>query len=314
MSIINEFGIDVLKSPYLVNMLQDYGAFDVHNIDDSQIKSKLSELVDNGQIGEFLSWKHLSKESQKRKWKKLLIKYDNDYAAKTIFESISIALEIAHIDVQHTNASTSKLVNNAVIRNAGKKRNNNNYHSGSRPQKDYHKILRVLLYIITVWNVIQLLSGIERVITWDVWNWGWLFNVIGIPLGIIGFAIGVLLPAFVVAYLCHIIESSNKVNYKKTNIFLVILDLAGVYALYVMSKSHYTISEKHYSDYGRYAEDIDYTLWSLHHIWIILRPLAYLIGGIVAIALLLLILRVSYYVTIKLLVIVKHALTKYFTS
>lgn len=345
---IRNLGTDVLKSPYLVNILQDYGAFDVHNIESSQIKCKLSELVSNGQIGEFLSWKHLPKEKQKRKWKKLLIKYDDNYAAKTIFESILFVLETPLCN-QRTNIPTSKPVKNDVIKNVSNKRKYNKHHIGSQTTnarsniieklfpwittsneplaincreclskiktwtqspKDYHRVFRVLLYVITVWNVIQLLSGIERVITWGVWNWGIFFDIIGVPLGIIGFIVGVLLPAFVVAYLCHVIETSKRINHKKTNILLAVLNLTGVYGLFVMSKSHYIISETYYSNYGEYTSHIDYTLWSWHHIWIILRPLVFLIGGIIAIALLSLILREIY----KLLVYIGHALCRFFTS
>ena len=38
---IGDLGTDVLKSPYLVNILQDYGAFDVHDKENVQKKEKI---------------------------------------------------------------------------------------------------------------------------------------------------------------------------------------------------------------------------------------------------------------------------------
>ena len=55
---IGNLGIDVLKSPFLVNILQDYGAFDVHDKDAGMIKQRLSEMVKNGQIEKVLSWRN----------------------------------------------------------------------------------------------------------------------------------------------------------------------------------------------------------------------------------------------------------------
>lgn len=70
---IKNHGTDVLKSPHLVNILQDYGAFNIHDCNSSIAKRKLSDLINKGEIEEILSWRDLSKERQQRKWQKLLV-------------------------------------------------------------------------------------------------------------------------------------------------------------------------------------------------------------------------------------------------
>ena len=54
---IGDLGTDVLKSPFLVNILQDYGAFDVHDKHSLEIKQRLAELVKEGLVEEIVSWK-----------------------------------------------------------------------------------------------------------------------------------------------------------------------------------------------------------------------------------------------------------------
>ena len=54
---IGDLGTDVLKSPFLVNILQDYGAFDVHDKHSLVIKHRLAELVKEGLVEEIVSWK-----------------------------------------------------------------------------------------------------------------------------------------------------------------------------------------------------------------------------------------------------------------
>ena len=49
---IGDLGTNVLKSPFLVNILQDYGAFDVHDKKKSAIKSRLSDMIAHRHIEE----------------------------------------------------------------------------------------------------------------------------------------------------------------------------------------------------------------------------------------------------------------------
>ena len=90
---IGDLGTDVLKSPFLVNILQDYGAFDVHNKDAEKIKQRLSELVSKGQMGETLSWKGLKQEKVEKKAQKLLTQYNNDISVRYIINAVLLSLE-----------------------------------------------------------------------------------------------------------------------------------------------------------------------------------------------------------------------------
>lgn len=91
---IGDLGTDVLKSPFLVNILQDYGAFDVHDKDSVAIKDKMSVMFNNGQLCEIPSWKNLSKEEIQSKGLKLLRNYDSDRIVRHIINSILMALEM----------------------------------------------------------------------------------------------------------------------------------------------------------------------------------------------------------------------------
>ena len=85
---IGNLGIDVLKSPFLVNILQDYGAFDVHDKDAGMIKQRLSEMVKNGQIEKVLSWRNLSEKDLQNKGLALLKQYNDDKYTRNIINSV----------------------------------------------------------------------------------------------------------------------------------------------------------------------------------------------------------------------------------
>ena len=59
---IGDLGTDVLKSPFFVNILQDYGAFDGNDKHNETTRRTFYKLVVEGRIGEILSWQNLPKE------------------------------------------------------------------------------------------------------------------------------------------------------------------------------------------------------------------------------------------------------------
>lgn len=91
---IGDLGTDVLKSPFLVNILQDYGAFDVHDKESEAIKAKLSDLLSDGQLGKILSWKNLSEGRIAHKGQKLSKRYGEDRIVNLIIDSVLSALEM----------------------------------------------------------------------------------------------------------------------------------------------------------------------------------------------------------------------------
>lgn len=150
-------------------------------------------------------------------------------------------------------------------------------------------VFRLLLYVITTINVIQLLAAVTRVTTWSVWDWGLLFDVLGILVGIIGVCITILLPAGLVLWGILRIENSPSVNHAKTNIFFLILNAFSIYCLFRFSNITYEITKRHYSNYGEWIERIDVSLWSWNHLWLFFRPLIYFIGGAIALLIILII-------------------------
>lgn len=55
---VDDLGTDILKSPLLVNLLTDYRAFDVHDLDLQKRKRIISEFVEKGFSDNLLRWKH----------------------------------------------------------------------------------------------------------------------------------------------------------------------------------------------------------------------------------------------------------------
>lgn len=172
------------------------------------------------------------------------------------------------------------------------------------------EMFRLLLYIITTINVIQIMAAITRVTTWGVWDWGLLFNALGILVGIIGVCITILLPAGLVLWGILRIENSPGVNHTKTNILFLILNVFGIYSLYRFSNITYEITKRHYSNYGEWIERIDVSLWSWNHLWLFFRPLIYFIGGAIA---LLIVLVIGNYLILALSYLGKQ-IHKFFTT
>ena len=151
------------------------------------------------------------------------------------------------------------------------------------------EMFRLLLYIITTINVIQIMAAITHVTTWGVWDWGLLFDVLGILVGIIGVCIAILLPAGLAFWGMLTVENSPSANHAKTNILFLILNAFCIYGLFRFSNITYEITKSHYSNYGEWIERIDVPLWSWNHLWLFFRPLIYFIGGAIALLIVLII-------------------------
>jgi len=110
---VDDFGTEILKSPMLVNVLTDYHAFDVHCKNSKAIKSRLCEMIVNGQIEEVLSWKELSKKSIERNKMNLLKQYGNDKDVKYIIDSLLNSLGLSDLptfcDLEHQPLVLSKV-------------------------------------------------------------------------------------------------------------------------------------------------------------------------------------------------------------
>lgn len=105
---VGDFGTDVLKSPFLVSILQDYGAFDVHDKDAGKIKQRLSELVNKGQVLEILSWKGLKQEKVEKNAQKLLCQYNNDISIRYILNSLLLSLKFQPLPKSQPPSSTAQ--------------------------------------------------------------------------------------------------------------------------------------------------------------------------------------------------------------
>lgn len=171
-------------------------------------------------------------------------------------------------------------------------------------------IFRLSLYAITIINVIQLMAAVTRVTTWGVWDWGFLFDVLGILVGIIGVCVAILLPAGLVLWCIMKIENNPNVNHTKTNILFFILNAFSIYGLYRFSNITYEITKNHYSNYGEWTERIVISLWSWKHLWLFFRPLVYLLGGSIA---LLIVLIIGYYIVLALSYLGRQ-MRKFFTT
>lgn len=158
-------------------------------------------------------------------------------------------------------------------------------------KEDYYWILRISLYCITVFNVIQLLSAATFVTKWGVWDWGFLFDIIGNTIGIIGIGLCILLPAYGLGALLYHIEENPKINHKKTNTALLIFNAIGIFVLYRMATGHLR-------------------MWSWSQLWLLVRPIVVLIGGVIAIGLIILIL----WILAKGLMFIGKKISVFFTS
>ena len=124
---ISDLGTDVLKSPFWVNILQDYGAFDVHDKKKSAIKSRLFDMIAHRHIEEVLLWSKLSKEEIQSKGLKLLRQYGNDNDTRQIIDSVLKALELPALPLASSPVTTPKT---APIPSTSSNTNNTHQPSG----------------------------------------------------------------------------------------------------------------------------------------------------------------------------------------
>lgn len=108
---ISDLGTDVLKSPFLVNILRSYGALIQSDTGSIQITERLGELAKKGHLEQILSWQNLSKEQIRENGRRLLNKYDNASYSKLTINAVLRALEMPVIPTDPpptTKSSTPK--------------------------------------------------------------------------------------------------------------------------------------------------------------------------------------------------------------
>ena len=105
---IGDLGTDVLKSPFLVNILQDYGAFDVHDKHSLVIKQRLAELVNDRLVEEIVSWEKLSDKKVQSNALSLLKRYNDDNDVRYIIDSTLKACGLPPLTNPSSPASQTK--------------------------------------------------------------------------------------------------------------------------------------------------------------------------------------------------------------
>ena len=255
---VADLGIDVLKSPNLVGILSDYNAFEVHDPLLADKKAVIKELVKSGFGDKLIKWKR-----KKHNWKEekdifiVDFKKNNPSFDPKLIESVVASFTMilpqnSAVKTKRNPIKKSRLVKKAETWLLSLK-------------IDTKKIFRIFLYVITVCTLMQVMCAVFRVTSWGVWSWSLYF--IGHCIGYVGFLVVVLLPAIGAVMLFVNFEQSATINLKKTNALLILLNVAGICGLYAMSLG-----------YDR--------LWSWHHIyqmWIVLRPLVFVLLGIVGV-------------------------------
>lgn len=157
---IGDLGTDVLKSPFLVNILQDYGAFDGNDKHNETTRRTFYNLVVEGRIGKILSWQNLQKEEIQSKGQKLLRKYDDNKDVRNVIDSVMTALEMPTVPkYEITNTQKSNRTKESIL------------------QK---KWVRTALYILTTLSVMILCSSIFNVYEWKVWDGLLILPIIGV--------------------------------------------------------------------------------------------------------------------------------------
>ena len=96
---IGNLGTDVLKSPYLVNIFQDYGAFDVHDKHSLVIKQWLVDLVKDGIVVEIVSWKKLLDKEMQNKGLSMLMQYNDTDDVRYVINSVLMACGLPNISI-----------------------------------------------------------------------------------------------------------------------------------------------------------------------------------------------------------------------
>lgn len=104
---IGDLGTDVLKSPFLVNILRSYGALIQSDKGSIQITERLGELAKKGHLEQILSWQNLSKEQIRENGRRLLNKYDNASYSKLTINAVLRALEMPVIPTDQPPATKS---------------------------------------------------------------------------------------------------------------------------------------------------------------------------------------------------------------
>lgn len=104
---IGDLGTDVLKSPFLVNILRSYGALIQSDKGSIQITERLGELAKKGHLEQILSWQNLSKEQIRENGRRLLNKYDNASYSKLTINAVLRALEMPVIPTDPPPATKS---------------------------------------------------------------------------------------------------------------------------------------------------------------------------------------------------------------
>lgn len=106
---IGDLGTDVLKSPHLVNILQDYGAFDVHDKKSLAIKQRLAELVKDGAIEEISSWRKLSDKKIQSNGLSLLKRYNDDNDVRYIVDCVLKACGLPALSLSSVKTQANSL-------------------------------------------------------------------------------------------------------------------------------------------------------------------------------------------------------------
>ena len=199
---IGDLGTDVLKSPFLVNILESYDAFDVQDRYSEVKKKKLSEMRGKGQLEDILSWRNMTKEEILRNGQKLLKKYDGDKTVGHIINNIMLALEMPTLpkDVIPTQKQPSNIKKESIT------------------SKEW---VRMTLYVITTLSVMILCAEIFNVHEWKVWDGLLILPIIGV----IGTLACVILPAFLLAVGLNSLEEKKDADYDSICILLVIANV-----------------------------------------------------------------------------------------
>ena len=127
------------------------------------------------------------------------------------------------------------------------------------------KLFRMILYAITTINVLQIFAALTDVVEWEVWEWE--LKIIGL----VGVILEVFLPASLFVFGMRAIEKAPKVNHKKTNVLIIFFNAVCIFIL-----CRFSIRKLPFD-------------WSWNHLWLFFRPLVYLIGGSIALLIVLII-------------------------
>lgn len=194
---IGDLGTDVLKSPFLVNILQDYGAFDVHDKSSLVIKQRLAELVKEGLVEEIVSWKKLSGKKIQSNGLSLLKRYNDADDVRYIVESLLKIVGLptlpspgysSYQTKNISNTANNSTPNSTVIKHPNKTTNINH----SEKYKRFSTKNLVCAVISLVVSIISIFYAVLMIIDG---NWDDIEGVfVAIILGLVLFIVGVIGP------------------------------------------------------------------------------------------------------------------------